>query len=111
MGRKKHDKLDPELIAFAIDLYAGPQLMMISMRFPEKAEKLQTILMTACKKMYAEQVKTDTASPEAVILALANLIVELVNTFIANMMKDCLVNGMPQRSLIMPTNGSIIGSA
>jgi len=88
-------KLDPAWVAYLIDITAGHRLMMIVMRFPERADKLNQILITAINKMFKENRNTFMADPVQFVHSARMVVQELTDNFITVNLKDTLVNGMP----------------
>ena len=93
-------KLEKEWIAYVIDITAGPSLMMINMRYPDKATRLNNIIIEAINN-YHKDFKDKITDPMAFTDGIIRLIGELVMTYSRNHLRKCLVDGMPKRPVII----------
>ena len=97
-------KLEKAWVAYLIDATAGAKLMMLGMRYPDRANKLNQIIITAINKLYTEQLDSWRNDPEGFVYAAQKLCVELTAHFIAANLKSTLLEGMPSaRILTQPT--------
>ena len=96
------NKLEKAWVAYVIDTSIGHRLMMVGMRHPDKANKLQTIVVTALNKLYAERDQHDMNTAEDFIIAAQNLCIEVCALFIRTNLKVCLINGMPEMNIMPP---------
>jgi len=97
-------KLDKAWVAYVIDTTSGSELMMISMRFPERAEKLQQIIVTAINDMYARTRNSFKECPEQLTQAARILCRDLTAIFIEKNLTMALIDGMPApKQILRPT--------
>jgi hypothetical protein len=100
--QKLPKKLDVAWKAYMVDMTAGPRLMMIGARFPERAEKLNQILFTGMDKLYKELLGTVKVpgvdvkeAADIIVSELLGFIQSVVNSFIKAQLSHTLLTGMP----------------
>lgn len=102
-GKKKlRKKLEKAWVAYLIDATAGTQLMMISMRYPDRAEKLNQILVKGINDLFQKGRKEILKDPDIFVPQAQTIIRTLVQSFIEKNLTMHLIDGMPEERRIIP---------
>jgi len=98
---KLRKKLEKAWVLYVIDISVGPYLMMISMREPERANKLSEIMVRAIHDLYKQQRLEIVGHPETFQKMAANICIELLHAFMNRRLTLLLIEGMPKPSNII----------